>query len=181
MKQLAVLVALIATITGCEEEVPTLSPGLTFQVGDRLSPRLQLADDGTLFFGSSSWNDSYYGVCSFHNGEDGKWRCVPEVPRQNGDLFADTQCTQKVFVQPYDVCIASVDKYVVVEKDPGPCETEPRWSVYTVSKDPVSLAAVYRLSGDTCLEAMKFMGPMDGTIYLVNGSIPAAGLVSAWR
>lgn len=184
---LRALALLLASLVGCVEPQETLGlqafPGLGYQVGDRLSPRLYLADDGTLFFNSTEWNDTKFGPCEFRVAMDGKLRCLPDVAVQTVEWFADTMCSQPIYLKVVDACNEPMGEYVLVRHLPAfeSCQTDIRYSVHKVEKKPLALAAAFQLQNGTCVQAKLLQSPDDGEVHLIDGDVAPGELVGAWK
>ncbi len=147
--------------------------------GTRLSPKLQLADDGTIFLHPTIWKDSELGECEFRTAADGMYRCLPVGTLQATPLFLDVGCTQRAFHQAAKTCPA-LSNILVRTGEPTPCNSEGEWSVFT-TKETITKGVLHRKDGDTCIKAIYVDEPGTGSIVVLDKELDAANFVSAWR
>jgi hypothetical protein len=149
--------------------------------GTRLSPKLLLADDGTMFLHPTIWKDSEFGECVFRTAADGKHRCLPDGTLQPEPLYIDTGCTQRAFYQPVKTCPAS-STILVRTVAPALCNLDGEWSVFPV-KETIEKGTLFRTAGAgaACVVAINVDSPDQGTIVVLDNEIQASEFVSAWR
>ena len=117
MKRYWALVLCAVFAIGCEDYAEFVNPSyapIGIQPGTRLSPKMLLADDGTIFPSTTTWKDSEFGECEFRTAADGKYRCLPSAPLQQQPLYLDPSCVQEVFVYKPDYHCTPMGAYALV-------------------------------------------------------------------
>jgi len=166
--------------TGCEDNAKTVLPvdlPIGVKPGTRLTPKLLLADDGTLFLHPTIWKDSEYGECVFRTAADGQYRCLPNELVQIQSRYLDPSCIQEVFVfQPATTC-APMGLYGLIQRNDNACPKDGLTRVLKANKK-VDAVLVFAKVGDMCLSQNI---ANDSEVYLLSEEIPASEFVSAWR
>lgn len=178
MKGCALLVLFASTIMACEGETKTIYPDIPIGVkpGTRLSPKLLLADDGTMFLHPTIWKDSEYGECVFRTAADGEYRCLPDVPTQVQPYYLDPSCAQEVFIYQAKTSCVPMGLYALVQTQKVGC-SDATSRVMKAGK-MISAVTLYVQAGATC---QTIPIPINAEIYLVSDEVPAGEFVSAWR
>jgi hypothetical protein len=166
---------------GCDQTVPTQTWGglsIGINPGTRLSPKLLLADDGTIFPHPTIWIDSEYGECTFRLAFDGKTRCLPNAPLQKPAYFLDPSCIQEVFLyKPQEACVPMAHYGLVQIIPPPSCVVNGPAYVVSIG-EKVVVSTIFAGSSESCGTAPL---PSDHVeVYLVSGHVMADEFVSAW-
>jgi len=171
-------------LAGCQDGQTTALDAMPMGVrpGTRLSPKLLLADDGTLFLHPTIWKDSEFGECEFRTAADGKYRCLPVATTQEAMLYIDTGCTQPAYYHPVNSCTPPTLNILVHRQGKDVCDHEGTWSVFT-PKTTINKGTLFQWneSAKTCSPFVDVNGPDTGYIVLFDEEIPASEFVSAWR
>lgn len=169
-------------LAGCEtspiDQPFTVPTGII--PGTRLSPKLLLADDGTIFPHPTIWKDSEFGECEFRTAADGKYRCLPVATTQESMLFIDSGCTQPAYLHFAGSCEPPTLTILVHTTSSDKCDKEGTWSAFT-TKTTIAKGTLFQLNGSLCSVYTDVPGPDTGYIVLFDKEIPAADFVSAWR
>lgn len=180
--RLGILVLLGAgLLIGCQSDPTQAVPNelvMGVKPGTRLSPKLLLADDGTLFLHPTIWKDSEFGECEFRTAADGMYRCLPNVLTQPYALFLDPSCVQEVFIHDNSIACSPMGLFALVQGDTDTCNDTP-FRALKVGK-AVDAVGIFRRVGDSCQTLFSQPQP-SVTIYLLGDEVAAGEFVSAWR
>jgi hypothetical protein len=174
------------TLLGCVDDTSSQSlPEFPIGIvpGTRLSPKLLLADDGTMFTHPTIWKDAEFGECVFRTAVDSKYRCLPNVATQEKPMYIDTGCTQPAFLSYPGACLQPTTTVIVRTAEPTPCNPDGSWSVYT-TKETIPKGTLFRddaAFGGACVSIVTIDSPEQGAIVVLDREIPASEFVSAWR
>lgn len=171
-------------LAGCADNEPTTQP-FTLPTGiipgTRLSPKLLLADDGTIFPHPTIWKDSEFGECEFMTAADGKYRCLPVAPRQVDEHYADASCVQRAFLwSPTGMC-DKPDDTVLTRVKHDVCGTDERWEAYRITAKSDKGSIYHFQTNGLCGKLLTVFGSADGTIMIMGEKLDAQAFVSAWR
>lgn len=184
MKLCIRLVLCTSMLVACEQTTdPSSLPEfpIGIQPGTRLSPKMLLADDGTIFPHSTIWKDSEFGECEFRTAADGKYRCLPNALLQTTPGYLDSACLQEVFVYNTDLYCMPMSAYILVQSAPSACGTPDTVRVFKADLKADALT-VYRKLGSQCAPWLTFPSPEDVDVYvLANNEVDPSEFVSAWR
>lgn len=180
MLRAALLGVAIAMTVGCNETNESPDSTITtmgVKPGTRLTPKLLLADDGTIFLHPTIWRDVELNIeCSFRASADDKYRCLPIAPVQKQPIYLDQICLQEVFIHPETSCSPIPQAVIVEYQAASPCD-EPKARVLTTGKT-IDVKTLFTRTGNNCVPA--FQGPISSTVLLEN-EIALDSYVSAWR
>jgi hypothetical protein len=166
---------------GCDENTKTIYPTelpIGVKPGTRLSPKLLLADDGTMFLHPTIWVDSEYGECVFRTAADNKYRCLPNMATQAPPKYLDPSCIQEVFVHRAEFHCTPMGVYGLVQTPIDGCMDDT--TRVLKSEKRVDVNNVYANINGTCM-SWQALNPAQDTVYLLSDEVPASEFVSAWR
>lgn len=119
--------------------------------GSRLRPLYVKFADGTQILVPNALFDSARGDnCAIATAADGKQRCLPQGPTAEG-LYADSECTQPVFVEYGRDCPRPLPKYVSVTRPFDTCGTGGA-QVHAVAGEVPFPGRFFRKNGPNCYE-----------------------------
>lgn len=181
MKRYGLLVALVMGVAGCEQ--PTTTQPFTVPMGitpgTRLSPKLLLADDGTIFLHPTIWKDSEFGECEFRTAEDGSLRCLPIAPTQLNNVYLDPSCAIRAFVYHPETCQAPKDNVFLAVDGPGTCGDDVRWSLCKTTGQTSQGQTYIKNASKQCVPDILYPTSTDGILYVIGDVVDVSVFVSA--
>lgn len=183
MKHMLVLACALGAM-GCNDSQPTPAPtpqtvGIGWQGGDRLSMRPHVANDGAVFYVDNDWLDTEFGPCAFRVAGDGKERCLPAVPTQDGLFYVDTSCNIPAFYIQPDRCNVPTTHILVQHNSAVPCESD-KWTVHTLGQT-ITMGSLYRTDATNgCMIAKTVSGLGGEAIVVLDSEVDPSSFVGAW-